>query len=191
MRRVAFEVPSLRALMLGVCLALSGGVAVAADAAGAAPAAPKAEAAAGPVAVDGAWIRATVKGQTATGGFMTLRSSQPLTLVGFSAPGVSVAELHEMKMEGDVMRMRAIKSLPLPAGQAVTLRPGGHHLMLMGLTAPLSAGSVVQLELQLRAQDGRTLKQTVAVPVQGMAPAGSGAMPMKGHHEHSGHGHHH
>ncbi|WP_294636714.1 copper chaperone PCu(A)C [uncultured Aquabacterium sp.] len=188
MRRVATEVLSFRALVLGVCLALPGVAAVAADKA--VPPAPNAEASAGVVNVQDAWIRATVKGQTATGGFMTLRSSQPLTLIGFSVPGVPAAELHEMKMEGDVMRMRAIKSLPLPTGQVVTLRPGGHHLMLMGLKTPLSAGSTVQLELKLRAEDGRVLTQTVAVPVQGGAPGGSGGMPMQGH-EHPGHGHHH
>lgn len=148
------------------------------------------QAAEAPVSVEGAWIRATVKGQTATGGFMNLQSSQALTLVGFSATEAPVAELHEMKMEGDVMLMRALKALPLPAGQTVSLKPGGHHLMLMGLKAPLAAGTTVRLTLQLRAEDGRVLSQTVDVPVKAMAPAGSGQGAGMPHHG-QGHGHMH
>lgn len=143
-----------------------------------------------PVSVEGAWIRATVKGQTATGGFMNLQSSQTLTLVGFSAAEAPVAELHEMKMEGDVMRMRALKALPLPAGQTVSLKPGGHHLMLMGLKAPLATGTTVRLTLQLRTEDGRVLSQAVEVPVKAMAPAGSGQGGGMPHHG-QGHGHMH
>lgn len=129
-----------------------------------------------PVKVDDAWVRATVKGQTASGGFMSLTSSRDLTLIGFSTPAAGQAELHDMVMEGDVMRMRAIDALPLPAGQAVTLKPGpgGKHLMLMDLKRQLKEGEQVLLKLRLRTADGKALTQEVTVPVRRMqatAPA--------------------
>jgi len=124
------------------------------------------------VQVEGSWIRTTVKGQMATGGFMSLTASQPLTLTGFSSSVAGESELHEMTMDGGVMRMRAIESLPLPAGQAVTLRPGagGQHLMLMGLNQPLKEGDQVQLTLRLRTADGQNLTQDIKVPVRAQKP---------------------
>jgi periplasmic copper chaperone A len=132
------------------------------------------------VQVSDAWVRQAVKGQSGTGGFMTLTSRLPLTLVGFQSPAASSAELHEMSMQGDVMRMRAIDALPLPAGQAVALKPGGHHLMLMGLKRPLSVGDQVPLTLMLRNGQGQVVKQVIKVPVQAAAAA-----------EANGHDHHH
>src|SRR5690606_35058032 len=88
------------------------------------------QAQAAPVEVRGAWVRPAVPGQSGTGGYMVLRSAQAAALVGVRSPVAASAEVHEMRMDGDVMRMRAIPSLPLPAGQDVALRPGGHHLML-------------------------------------------------------------
>lgn len=126
------------------------------------------------VQVSGAWIRATVKGQSGTGGFMQLLSAQPLTLTGFASQAASSTELHEMSMDGSVMRMRAVEALALPPGQAVSLRPGGHHLMLMGLKQPLKDGDTVALTLLLKAEDGKLLKQDVLVPVKAAAPADMG-----------------
>jgi len=131
------------------------------------------------VQVQDAWIRQAVKGQSGTGGFMRLTSARPLTLVGFRTPVAGSAELHEMSMEGDVMRMHAIDALPLPAGQAVALQPGGHHLMLMGLKKALPVGTQVPVTLLLRAagdgKKGKLLKQVVQVPVLGSAPSGEPA----------------
>lgn len=148
--------------------------------AGASKAAPQ-----GPVQVSGAWIRATVKGQSGTGGFMQLTSSQALTLTGFASTVAASAELHEMRMDGDTMRMRAIEALPLPPKQQVSLRPGGHHLMLMGLKQPLKDGDAVNLTLLLKAEDGRAIKQDVVVPVRLVAPAGAtpSAGSMHPHHD--------
>lgn len=127
------------------------------------------------VQVNDAWVRQAVKGQSGTGGFMTLTSRVPLTLVGFRSPVSASAELHEMSMQGDVMRMRAIDALPLPAGQPVALQPGGHHLMLMGLTRPLSVGDHLVLTLKLRDGKGQIIKQTIRVPVLATAPAAATA----------------
>jgi len=154
----------------GVVLACAAAQALAAE-----PATPAASAASAPVVapaasnwvkVEGAWIRPMVPGQTATGGYMSLTASQPLTLVGFKSAAARTTELHEMKMDGDVMRMRAIPSLGLPAGQAVVMQPGGQHLMLMGVTAPLQVGADVTLTLKLRKADGKTVTQDVVVPVR-------------------------
>lgn len=128
-----------------------------------------------PVAVEAAWARASVQGQSGSGAFMTLTAREPLRLVGVATPVAGVAELHEMKMEGDVMRMRALSSLELPAGQAVQLKPGGFHVMLMDLKAPLKADT--QVPLTLRFQDARGAVSTlqVSVPVAVRAPAGAAA----------------
>jgi hypothetical protein len=186
-----FQSASVKLLCSGVMSALCLSTAVAGGHAGAGkphmttpPTVAASATATAPVAVEGAWVRATVKGQTGTGGFMTLRADRDLTLVGFRSAAAPHAELHEMKMDGDVMRMRAIERLPLPAGQAVTLRPGGHHLMLMGLTQPLSAGQTITLELLLQDAQGASVVQSVAVPVRASAPAGAAREPAGGHHHH-------
>jgi copper(I)-binding protein len=128
-----------------------------------------------PVTVEHAWARTSVQGQSGTGAFMTLTAREPLTLVGVSTPAAGVAEIHEMKMEGDVMKMRPIEALPLPAGKAVELKPGGHHLMLMNLKAPLQAGTQVPVTLRLRDAKGNTRTLDVSVPVSARAPANAPA----------------
>lgn len=134
------------------------------------------------VDVQGAWVRATVPGQSGTGGFMSLRSpTAALQLVGFSTPVAGTAELHEMAMDGNVMRMRPVDGLDLPAGQTVELKPGGHHLMLMALKRPLTAGSTVPLVLRFKTPDGKLLEQKVAVPVRAAAPTGTSAPPAHDH----------
>jgi periplasmic copper chaperone A len=135
------------------------------------------------VQVDSAWIRATVKGQTATGGFMVLTARQPLTLEGFSMTRPGVPELHEMTMDGQVMRMRAISTLALPAGQAVVLRPGGQHLMLTQLQGMLKEGDALELTLKLRTADGKAVTQTVSVPIKGhMMMPGTPGQGVQHHH---------
>ncbi|HZF84954.1 MAG TPA: copper chaperone PCu(A)C [Burkholderiaceae bacterium] len=126
------------------------------------------------VDASGAWVRAAVPGQSGTGGFMTLAAGAPLKLVGVATPVAGVAEVHEMKMEGDTMKMRAVPALELPARQAVELRPGGYHLMLMDLKQPITTGKVIPLTLTF--EDAAGAKSTLAVqaPVQA-APAGAAA----------------
>ena len=90
-----------------------------------------------------------------------------------STPVAGVAEVHEMKMEGDVMKMRAMSSLALPAGRAVELKPGGYHLMLMDLKMPLKPETSVPVTLHLRDAKGATRTVEVSVPVAVRAPAGA------------------
>lgn len=132
------------------------------------------------VQVQGAWARASVPGQKATGAFMTLTAPAGATLVGVSSPAAGVAEVHEMKMEGDVMKMRALPSLALPAGQAVELKPGGYHVMLLDLKAPLAKDSQVPLTLKLRDAKGAESQLDISVPVAATPPMGD----MGGHQHH-------
>jgi copper(I)-binding protein len=96
------------------------------------------------------WARPTLPGQGNGGGYLTVdnRGGTPDRLLGGSTPAAAAVEVHEMRMEGDVMRMREIKALDLPAGKLVTLAPGGFHLMLTGLTAPLKVGDRVPVKLR-------------------------------------------
>lgn len=132
---------------------------------------------AAPVKVDAAWARATVQGQQGTGAFMNLTATQATRLVSVSTPVAGVAELHEMTMEGDVMKMRAVPGLDLPAGKTVQLKPGSYHLMLMDLKRPLAKDSSVPLTLRFKDAKGLATELQVSVPVAIAAPASTGAGP--------------
>lgn len=129
------------------------------------------------VAVKNAWVRTSVQGQKATGAFMTLTAKDGAKLVSASSPVAGVTEVHEMKMEGDVMKMRAIPGgLDLPAGKAVELKPGGYHVMLMDLKAALPKDSTVPLTLVFKDAKGAESKVELKVAVAANAPGGAPAM---------------
>lgn len=132
------------------------------------------------VDVQGAWARATVQGQKATGAFMKLTAKDNAKLVSASSPAAGVVEIHEMKMDGGVMKMRAIPSLDLPAGKAVELKPGGYHVMLMDLKEPLKKETTVPITLVVKDDKGVESKVELTVPVSLKSPSGMGM----------GHGHH-
>ncbi len=116
------------------------------------------------VRVQAAWARASVPGQRASGAFMTLTAKEPLTLVAVSSPMAGVSEIHNMKIEGEVMKMRRLpQGLDLPAGQAVQLKPGSVHLMLMDLKAPLQKDAHVPLTLVFK--DARNVQSTLELQV--------------------------
>jgi periplasmic copper chaperone A len=127
-----------------------------------------------PVQVDGAWARATVQGQKASGAFMSLTAKEATRLVGVTSPVAGVAEVHEMKMEGDVMKMRALPSLELPAGKKVEFKPGGYHIMLMDLKAPLAKDSTIPLTLSFKDAKGVESKLELKLPVGTAAPGATG-----------------
>ena len=131
------------------------------------------------VAVSDAWVRGTTASQKATGAFMQLRSAYDVSLVSASSPVAGVVEIHEMKMEGGVMRMSAISALPLPAGKTVELKPGGYHVMLMALRAQLKEGDAVPVTLTFKDKDGRESAVVVNAPVRALTAA-----PMGGHGKH-------
>lgn len=125
------------------------------------------------IEVQGAWVRASVPGQAGTGAFMQLTARDGARLVGVSSPVAGVAEVHEMRLEGDVMRMRAVPGLDLPAGKTVELRPGGYHVMLLDLKSTLLKDSSVPLTLSFTDAKGQRSQLELKVPVPAVAPAGA------------------
>lgn len=120
------------------------------------------------VKVEEPWARATVAGQKSTGVYMKLTAAQATQLVGVSSPVAGVAEVHEMKMENNVMKMSAMPAINLPAGKPVALQPGGYHVMLMDLKGPLAKDSSVSITLQFKDSKGVVSQQEVKLPVKEM-----------------------
>ncbi|MBK9442428.1 MAG: copper chaperone PCu(A)C [Comamonadaceae bacterium] len=117
------------------------------------------------VVVTGAWVRATVPNQQATGAFMQLLSKKDTTLVSARSDIAGIVEVHEMKMENDVMRMRAVDGLKLPANQLVELKSGGYHLMMMDLKKQLKVGTEAQITLVFKNAKGDSETTFVHAPV--------------------------
>ena len=137
------------------------------------------------VQVEGAWARASVQGQKGTGAFMRLTAKDGARLVRAESPAAGVAEVHEMKMDGDVMKMRAMPALDLPAGKTVELKPGSYHIMLLDLKQPVAQGSTVPLTLVFEAKDGQRTTQELQAPVRAVSAT---AAPAMGHGKpHGGH----
>lgn len=103
--------------------------------------------------VSGAWVRGTVKGQSATGAFMQIKADRPMSLISAASPVAGVVELHEMAMQGGVMSMRAVPQMDVAPGKALELKPGGYHVMLMDLKQELKAGESVPISLRFRGAD--------------------------------------
>ena len=133
------------------------------------------------ISVTDAWVRATMPGQKVSGAYMQIRSDVDARLVGAASPAVPRVEVHEMKMDGDVMRMREAKAIDLPKGKMVSLQPGGFHIMLMNLPKPIAAGDVIPLTLVVESGGKR---QTVEVKAEARAANGSAMshQPMQNHH---------
>lgn len=129
------------------------------------------------------WVRGTVAGQKATGAFMELSSPAGTTIVGAASPVAGVTEIHEMKMDAGVMKMRAIPRLDVPAGKAVSLAPGGYHVMLMDLRQQLKKGDVVPLTLQVEGKDGKVEAVEVKAEVREL----TASTPAAGEHKHGSH----
>ena len=130
------------------------------------------------VDIKDAWVRTSVQGQKATGAFMKITAKEGSTLVGVASPVAGVAEVHEMKMDGDVMRMRALPNgLALPAGKTVALTPGGYHVMLMDLKATLPKDSTVPLTLVFKDAKGVESRVELKLPVATTAPGAAAGAP--------------
>lgn len=126
------------------------------------------------VTVGDPWVRATVAQQKATGMFAQVTSAQGGKLVAASSPVAAVVEIHEMAMENNVMKMRAVPGLELPAGKAVDLKPGGYHVMLMGLKQQVKEGEVVPVTLVVEGKDGKRESVEVKAPVRALAAQAAG-----------------
>jgi periplasmic copper chaperone A len=123
------------------------------------------------------WVRATVPQQKASGLFAQIISAQGGRLVSVASPVAGVVEIHEMSMDGDVMKMRALSNgLDLPAGKLVELKPGGYHVMLLDLKRQLKAGDTVPLTLVVEGADKKRETVLVQAPVRAL---GGSMAPMK------------
>lgn len=116
------------------------------------------------VEVKDAWIRGTVAGQKATGAFMSLTSRAPARLVAVASPVAGLVEIHNMKVDGSVMRMFAVNGIDLPANRTVKLASGGYHVMLMDLKRTLKAGDRVPLKLTFELAGGK--RETIELDVE-------------------------
>jgi copper(I)-binding protein len=125
----------------------------------------------GQLEVSDAWARATPAKAENGVAYLTIRSPTTDRLVSVSSPVAKKAELHTMEMAGMVMKMRPLAGLDIPAGQPVTLKPGGEHIMLMGLNGPLREGQSFPLTLTFEKAGARE----VTVPVEKAGAAGPAA----------------
>ena len=124
------------------------------------------------------WVRATVPQQKATGAFMQITAPKAMRLLEVRSPVAGVAEIHEMSMTDNMMRMRQIKEIALPAGKAVELKPGGYHVMLLDLKGQVKAGDKIPLTLVLEGED----KHRETIEVTAVArPLGAASMPAMKH----------
>lgn len=125
------------------------------------------------VKVDNAWVRATAPGQRVAGAFMDLTADADMTLLAASSPAIKTVELHTMAMDNGVMLMRQVKDIPLAKGKTVNLKPGGLHVMLIGLTEQIKEGDHVPVTLTVRGADGK--EQKIAVDLEARMAGGMGS----------------
>lgn len=118
------------------------------------------------VTVTAPWVRATVPQQKSSGAFMQLQAAQDARLVAVRTPAAGAAEIHQMEMRGDTMKMQQVDGIDLPAGKSVNLASGGYHVMLLDLKRPLKAGDTVPLTLVVEGRDKKRQDITVDVPVR-------------------------
>ncbi len=134
------------------------------------------------VNINDPWARATAPGAPAGGAFMGLTADANMTLVGAESNASKIVELHTMKMENGVMIMRAVPQIDLPKGQTVSLKPGGLHIMLIGLHAPLTAGEKVDMTLRVKDSQGKEQRIPVTAEIRAMKPTAKPAAPMQHSH---------
>ena len=124
----------------------------------------------GKIKIEGAYTRTTVPGQKVAGGFMKIIDQGAADqLISASSPVADEVQLHTMSMEGNTMQMRQVKVIDVPATGVVELKPGGLHLMLIGIKTPLKAGDLIPVKLKF-AKAGEV---EVKLPVQPMGHKGA------------------
>ncbi len=142
---------------------------------------------AGDIAIDHPWSRATVQGMANGVGYFEMHNQgdQADRLVSVSSPVAKRAELHVHEKDGDVMRMRQVDDIEIPAGDKVMLEPGGLHVMLMKLKKPLEQDSTFPLTLEF--EHSGSVEIEVHVDAMGKARSHD----HHDHHDHDDHGDHH
>jgi periplasmic copper chaperone A len=136
----------------------------------------------GGIEIKDAWARATPGGAQTGAAYLTLLSPTGDRLTGVTSPAAEKAELHQMTNDGGVMKMREVSAIDLPPGTPVSLKPGGLHVMLMGLQHPLEPGQSLPVTLQFEKSGARAVNVAVG-KVGAMGPeTQSGAVPAKPAH---------
>lgn len=130
------------------------------------------------------WVRATVPQQKVAGAFMQLKAEVGMRLVAAQSPIAGAVEIHEMSMDSNVMRMRAIPGIDIPAGQTLNLKPGGFHLMLIDLKGMVKADDVVPITLRFEGINGKQQTLEIKALARALNAASQGAV-----HSHHGHKH--
>ena len=133
---------------------------------------------AGSLEIQHPWSRATPKGATVAGGYLKIVNTgrTPDRLIGGSTEAAPKFEIHEMSMQGGVMKMRQLpKGIEIKPGQTVELKPGGYHLMFIGITAPFEQGKRVKGTLEFEKAGKVEVEYTVEA---------IGSTPKGGHHNH-------
>ena len=122
------------------------------------------------VKIENAWVRATAPGQQVAGGFLDLTADADMKLVGGSSAASNTLELHIMKMDKGVMEMRQVLEIDLPKGQTVRLKPGGLHIMFIGLKNQIMEGD--QVPVALTVVNGAGKQQTLQIKAVAMRGGG-------------------
>lgn len=137
----------------------------------------------GDLTLKAAWVRATPPNAPTGGGFLTIanKGDQPDQLISVSTPVAKTSEIHEMRMNGNVMEMRALpEGVQIPAHGEITLKPGATHLMLMGLKSRLTPGQTIAVTLTFKKAGTVTLDMPVLTPDQAPKEAAGGMQDMPG-----------
>jgi len=125
------------------------------------------------VTISQPWIRGMVAGQSNTAFYASIESTEATRLAGLSSPVAKKIEIHEMVMDGGVMKMHPVESLELPANKVVELKPGGYHAMLIDVSKPLAKGEKVPVRLTFRNKDGKERSTDVQAEVQDLSASPS------------------
>ncbi|MDY7540013.1 copper chaperone PCu(A)C [Undibacterium sp. 5I1] len=128
------------------------------------------------VKIDDAWVRATVPQQKATGAFVRLTSVKPTRLVEVLSPAAGVIEIHKMDMVDNIMKMRKIDGIDLPAGQNVELKPGGFHIMLLDLKSQVRAGDKIALTFVFEDQNKKRENMAIFAEAKSLNSNATSAM---------------
>lgn len=139
----------------------------------------------GAISIAHPWSRQTAPGQTVGGGFLVITNAggKEDRLISATSPAAAEVQLHTMSMDGGVMRMRQVTDgLPVPAHGKLELKPGGFHVMFIGLKAPFTLGAKIPATLTFK----RAGKVKVAFAVEPVTYTGPAATPAM-EHSHAGH----
>ncbi len=118
------------------------------------------------ITISNAWARSTAPGQKVAAAYMDLLSKEGATLVKAECNLAGSVEIHSMTMENDVMKMRMLEELGMPAGKTVSLEPGGYHLMLFNLKQPLEAGKEAKFTLHFKTMSGEAKSMALTLPIK-------------------------